>query len=199
MVRLLFDKFSIELRYAYVFSTARQKLTFNHFKELFYRWYNIAQIKIKVEMGEFILDKALNTFSSFFSHKTTVQCYVLVNVVHACTMCACIALRPKRSSRFSSLVLDSIFGSLQYKYRLVDKFKVRGTVEPKPPCIYQLVNRSPFTYSLKRAAHIFLVYARLIGAVKRKSHFSKRTPWWKIHNLDEKLGGANAINFNGSI
>jgi len=110
-----------------------------------------------------------------------------------------ISLRLKQSSRFSSLVLDSIFGSLQYKYRLVDKFKVRGTVEPKPPRIYQLVNRSPFTYSLKHAAHIFLVYARLIGAVERKSHFSKRTPWWKIHNLDGKLAGANVINFNGSI
>ena len=97
-------------------------------------------------------------------------------------------IRGRTSSRFGStskscgkmprkrVSLDSIFGSLQYKYRLVDKFKVRGTVEPKPPRIYQLVNRSPFTYSLKHAARIFLVYARLIGAVERKSHFSKRTP-----------------------
>jgi len=122
-------------------------------------------------------------FSS--SRETTVQCYGLVN---ACIICTCIAHGPKQSSHFYSPVLDSIFGSLQYKYRLVDKFKVRGTVEPKPPRIYQLVNRSPFTYSSKHAAHIFLVYARLIGAVKRKSHFSKCTPWWKIYNLVDILG-----------
>lgn len=36
-----------------------------------------------------------------------------------------------RSSRFYSPVLDSIFGSLQYKYSLIDKFKVRGMVGPK--------------------------------------------------------------------
>lgn len=157
----------------------------------------VIQMKTIVEMGEFICGKVEYVVFLFFSQSRNYSSMLrLVNVVHACTTCACIASGSKWSSRFYSPVLDSIFGSLQYKYRLVDKFKVRGTVEPKPPRIYQLVNRSPFTYSLKHAAHIFLLYARLIGAVKRKSRFSKRTPWWKIYNLDGKLSGAGAINFH---
>jgi len=60
---------------------------------------------------------------------------------------------PNNPLVFTHRSLTRFLGRLQYKYRLVDKFKVRGTVEPKPPRIYQLVNRSPFTYSSKRRAH----------------------------------------------